>query len=72
VKAVGLVVRSVVDLKVWMCHQPAAEPGTANVGVEAEAIVGMNEGENQARSWVVKEKRWQWKRVGVNGVLLPG
>ena len=64
--------RKVVDLKVWMCHRPVAKPGTASVDVEAEAIVGIDEGENQAGSWVVEEKRWQWRRVGANGVLLLG
>ena len=51
-----------------MCHRPIAKPGT--VRAEAEQVAGMDEGKDQAGSWVLKEKWWQWGRVGVYGVLL--
>ena len=55
-KVVGLV-RRVVDLEVWECPRPVAKPGA--VGAQAKTIVGMDGSEDQALSWVVKEKWWQ-------------
>jgi hypothetical protein len=46
-----------------VCLRRVAEPGT--VGAEADADAD----EDQGESWVVKEKRWQWGRMGINGVV---
>jgi hypothetical protein len=56
-KVVDFVVRRVVDFGVRECHRPVAKPGA--VGAQAETIVGMDEGKDQARSWVVKEMWWK-------------
>lgn len=60
-----------------MCHRWAAEPGTVGAE-EGDVAVGKDEDDDRPRSWVVGEKRWQWGRERVNGVvdgrvvLLPG